>query len=308
MRHERQKNGPPMRTVGLRRRLSVLYTVVVVALAVPLVGCGAAGSNSAAAGDKAGGSDPVEPLVLHMLNPSGGQLSQDFVNEVDKESNGRVRIEVTELWHMDDPSLAVTRFLDLIDAVRAGQAPLGLAGTSAFHDRGIRSFDALLAPLLVDRTELQTAVLHSDIATDMLRGLDGTGLTGIGILPGPLTHPWGADRHLLDVSDYQGGAFIGPPRPIIQRSIEALGGTYRSPTSEADQNSAPVDGFVVPALERVGNPNGATSVTTNVTFGPFAPVVIGNADAMVALSEQDRSILREAAQATVDIGTASLSS
>jgi len=89
---------------------------------------------------------------------------------------------------------------------------------------------------------------------------------------------------LLDVSDYGGGTFIGPSRWVTKRSIEALGGTYRTPTSEADQNSAPVDGFVVPAVERVGNPGGATSVTTNVTFAPLAQVIIGNAAAMAALS------------------------
>ena len=54
------------------------------------------------------------------------------------------------------------------------------------------------APMLIDRPEVQTAVLHSDIATDMLAGLDGSGLTGVGILPGQMSIPGGhqppADR------------------------------------------------------------------------------------------------------------------
>src|SRR6478735_8226280 len=219
------RNGPPMRTAG-RRRMSVLCGVAVAVMVAPLVGCGATGGGSAAAGDKAGGSNSSEAVVLRMLNPAGGRLSQNFVNEVEKQSNGRIRVDVTEEWHMDDPSLLPTRAQDVIDAVRAGEAPLGLTGASAWHDQGIRSFDALVAPMLVDRTELQTAVLQGDIGAAMLDSLEGTGLTGVGILPGPIIHPWGLSRPVLDVADYEGGVFVGLPRPVVQRSIEALGGTY----------------------------------------------------------------------------------
>ena len=83
--------------------------------------------------------------------------------------------------------------------------------------------------------------------------------------------------------------------------MEALGASYRSPTSETDFKSAVVDGFVVPAVERAGNPNGATSVTTNISFGPMSQVVFGDADGLAGLSEDDRTILREAARATVDV-------
>ena len=202
-------NRPPMRTAG-RRRMSVMCGVAVALLVAQLVGCGATGDGSEAVGDKAGGSNSSEPVVLRMLNPAAGQLSRNFVNEVAKQSNGRIRIDVTDLWHFGGPNSA-TRGHDLIGAVRAGEAPLGLAGASAFQDQGVRSFDALLAPLLVDRNELQTAVLHSDIASDMLSGTEGAGVTGIGILPGPISYPWGADRHLLDVSDYQGGGSSARP-------------------------------------------------------------------------------------------------
>ena len=189
-----------------------MYGLTVLALAATLVGCGAAATGMNAAGDKAGGAAANGPVVLHMLNPAGGQLSQNFVNEVQDRSNGRIKIEVTELWHMDGPD-SPTRANDVIDAVRAGEAPLGVTGASAFHNQGILSFDALAAPLLIDRTELQTAILRSDIADDMLRGLDASGLVGIGILPGALNHPWGAGRHLLDAADYGEAPSSGPRGP-----------------------------------------------------------------------------------------------
>ena len=138
----------------------------------------------------------------------------------------------------------------------------------------------------------------------MLDSLEGTGLSGVGILPGPIIYPWGVGRHVLDVSDYAGGVFVGPPRPVAQRSIEALGGTYTSPKSEAEANSTPIDGFVLPALAAAGEQRKPTSVATNVAFGPSAVVVFGNDEALAALSEQDRSILNEAAKAAVDIQNA----
>ena len=203
-------NGPPIRTVGRRRRLSLICGITVAVLVAPLVGCGTTSNGSDASGDKAGGDLPAEPVVLQMLNPAGEWESQDLVSEVEKVSHGSLRVEAIDHWHEDAPDSA-NREQASIDAVRAGQAPLGLAAVRAWHDQGIPSFDALVAPMLIDRPALQAAVLHSDVAADMLAGFDGSGLTGFGILPGPMQHPVGVNRDLLDVTDYQAASIAIPP-------------------------------------------------------------------------------------------------
>lgn len=270
------------------------------ALVVPLAGCGATDQTAEAAGGKAGGSVPAEPVVLRMLNPAGEGESEAFVSAVDRVSGGALRIDVVDRWHSDDPA-AASREPDSIEAVRAGAAPLGLTAVRAWHDQDVRSFDALVAPMLIDRVEVQAAVLHSDVTTDMLAALDGSGLTGIGILPGPMQHPVGVTRDLLDVADYRGASIAIPPGAVLTRSVQDLGAT---PTATLF-GGAPVagyDGFEQQLSSVQGNQydDAARSVTTNVTVRPRPLVLYGNTDALAALSEQNRAYLHQAALATID--------
>ena len=114
----------------------------------------------------------------------------------------------------------------------AGEAPLGMTGASAWHDQGIRSFDALLAPMLVDRNELQTAVLHSDIARGHARWPGGCGVDRYRDPARADQLPVGRRAATCWTSPTTRAAvFVGPPRPVAQRSIEALGRrpTHRRP-------------------------------------------------------------------------------
>ena len=214
------RNGPPMKTAGVRRHRSALCGVVIALLVAPLVGCGAAGTGSEAAGDKAGGDVPAEPVVLQMLNPAGEWNRRTSCAKSRRCPTG----SCASTWSTTgtrppSPWSTMPSTQCAPELPRSVSLPSGPGVTRA------PSFDALVAPLLVDRPALQAAVLHSDVAADMLAGLDGSGLTGIGILPGPMQHPVGVTRDLLDVADYQGAAFAIPPGTVLARSVEALGAT-----------------------------------------------------------------------------------
>ncbi len=162
---------------------------------------------------------------------------------------------------------------DAIDAVRSGDAPLGLAAVRAWHDQGIRSFDALVAPLLVDRPELQAAVLHSDVAADMLAGLDGSGLTGIGILPGPMQPPGG--RHPRSVGRLRlPGRRHSRSRPERSWRDRSRHSAQLPPhRSSAARQRRPVRRLRSQQLSGVGEneyDGVARSVTVNVTSAPAA--------------------------------------
>ena len=81
----------------------------------------------------------------------------------------------------------------MIRDVEAGKADLGWAGSRAFDNVGVQSFDALHAPLLIDNYPLEHKVLESPLCHEMLEGLEPVGLVGIGILPGPMRKPLGVE-------------------------------------------------------------------------------------------------------------------
>lgn len=263
-------------------------------------GCGATDPSASAAGGKAGGSVPGEPVVLRMLNPAGEWESEGFVRQVQSLSGGSLRVEPVDHWH-EDTEAAASRESDSIDEVRAGTAPLGLTAVRAWHDKGVPAFDALLAPMLIDRGAVQTAVLHSDIASEMLDGLEGSGLTGIGILPGPFQHPVGVTRDLLDVSDYRGASIAIPPGAVLVRSVESLGANQTA-SLFSGASVAGFDGFEqqLTSVQGNGYDDPARSVTVNVSVRPRPLVLYGNSDALAALSEENRTLLKLAAQATID--------
>src|SRR5919199_1134738 len=114
---------------------------------------------------------------------------------------------------------------DAIRAVRAGQADLAIVPTRAWHEAGVTSFDALVAPLAVDSMALQAKVLASDLPAQMLAGVTPLGLTGIGILPGPMRKPAGITRALRVPSDYRGTTIAYSRSAVADRALRALGAT-----------------------------------------------------------------------------------
>ena len=79
------------------------------------------------------------------------------------------------------------------------------------HHPAVKSFDALMDPMLIDSMEVQQQVLTDPVAADMLPGVSSAGLTGIGVLPGPIRLPDGITRRLLGPASYS-GARIAYPR------------------------------------------------------------------------------------------------
>ena len=75
--------------------------------------------------------------------------------------------------------------------VAAGEIDLGWAGTRVFDTLDVKSFQALTAPMLVDSYALESAVIESGITEQMMQGLDGLGVAGLGVLADGLRKPIG---------------------------------------------------------------------------------------------------------------------
>jgi TRAP-type C4-dicarboxylate transport system substrate-binding protein len=263
-----------------------------------LVAAGTAGCTST--GDRAGGTRPVTPLVLKMLNTRQANDIQPFVDQVKTLSAGTITLGVTNLWHSADDQAEP----DAVKAVEAGQAAIGFVPTRAFHDLGVTSFDALSAPLTVDSLALEERVLSSDIAMTMLKGVAPMGLHGLGVLPGPMRKPVGLTRKLIAPSDYRGARIAISASPVSARALAALGASpVASPFGGA--SVAQYDGIEQQIESVAGNQYDATgsTVTANVNLWARPIALFANTKMFDALPASTRALLQKAAVSALPAAT-----
>jgi hypothetical protein len=159
----------------------------------------------------------------------------------------------------------------------------------------------LIAPFAVDSLALEKRVLESNVVDDVLHGMNDPGLTGLGILPGPIRRPVGVTHQLVTAGDYRGGAIgVSLEGEVANRTVEALGGRV-VPMLRA-QTVDGMDGLEQQLASVASNSYDelATSASTNVALWPRPMVVFGGAKAMSALPDDQVHILREAARAAVE--------
>jgi TRAP-type transport system periplasmic protein len=171
--------------------------------------------------DKAGGvpTRNPKPTVLTLANPLDDAQARVFVGEVARRSHGSLRIVVKDGWRTGQAADETGTIRD----VEAGKADIGVASTSAWDAVGVQSLRALGAPFLIDSYTLQDRVLRSPLTSEMLRGLRGRGLVGLGVLPGPLQRPFGLAGPLLGPTDYRRLHFGIEQSRVASATIRALG-------------------------------------------------------------------------------------
>ncbi len=265
-----------------------VLTGVVVGVVV-LGGCGAQA-------DKSGGEQTVGPVVLKGIGTLESEESRAFVDQVAQLSNGSMTAALEGAWHQH----SITGEAESIEAVRSGAADFAMVPARAWHDAGVTSFDALIAPMVLDSYALQDAVLHDSMVDEMLAGVEELGLTGIGILPGPMRHPAGITRDLLLPSAFQGAAIAISPSAVADHSIRALGATP-VPSAFNGADMSEFDGFElqVAAVEGNNYDETAASISGGIDLWTRPIVIVGNAAQIAALTDDQRQILRTAAEQAV---------
>ena len=273
-----------------------LAALVVGASTFAAAGCAGGGADD----DKAGGSG--EPVVLRLAN-TNGQLDftpavEYFAKRVAELSGGEVRIEAVDEW-ADFASDAERK---VVRGVAAGEVDLGWVGTRVFDTFGVKSFQALTAPMLVDSYALQNAVIESGLTEEMMEELDDLDVVGLGVLADGLRKPIGVTEPIAGPADWRGITF-GTLRSHAQvEAIRALGaspaqvsGTKR----EERLRNRTIEGFETsiwvyqknPALARL-----APYVTSNVTLWPQMDVLLANPARLEALTDDQREWLEESAR------------
>jgi TRAP-type transport system periplasmic protein len=243
-----------------------------------------------------------------------------FVDRVAKLSNGRLRIAVDERWA---PGHEKQLLLD----VARGHADLGWAHTSSFELLGVRSFDALHAPMLVDGYALERAVLRSSLAPQMLAGTRSVGLRGLALLSGPLSRLVGVGQAMRRPDDLRHlgfgvhGVITGRTRlrqttPVLAtRALHAfrvpmyhdfIEGLYADPGGGAAGFEDDLDTLF---FDRYGGGCRLDCreldpwVTANVVLWPRAAVLVANPTMLQALPGRERAWIEKAASQAADYST-----
>jgi TRAP-type C4-dicarboxylate transport system substrate-binding protein len=263
---------------------------VTVAVTLSLTGCGAAV-------DRAGNEpDPHVVTITAVTNLNPFEM-EPFVDAVLRLSHGTLKLRLKNQWHVND----VGGEADEIRYVRTRHVTLAFVPARAWSGIGVHSFDALLAPMTVDSYALERQVLAGDLPSKMLASVSPLGLTGLGILPGPMRKPVGISRTLLGPDDYR-GATIGISKSVVAaRFFSALGARsepspfFGSPINGFDGIEQQVDSISGNRYDRV-----AHVITGNVSLWPRPITVVANTKMFARLPSAQQDVLRRAARMSLD--------
>jgi TRAP-type C4-dicarboxylate transport system substrate-binding protein len=271
------------------RAVATLIAGVVAALAL---GAGTAGAGEAS---RTGG-----PVVLRMAN-GYSDLSYEpavayFVKRVREVSHGALRVEVVSEWGNFSPGFEQQVVRDLA----AGKADLAWVGTRIFDTLGVRSFQALTAPMLIDSYPLERAVIASPIPNQMLESLGALEVTGLGVLADGLRKPIAVRGSLLAPADWGRVGFAAFRSRGQADAIRSLGGRPSEAWSDAladGLDAGTIQGFEKNLLvyRITGLATAAPYVTANVNLWPQTAALLANPARLAGLTAAQEGWLRRAA-------------
>ena len=276
-----------MQTTGFIRWTAA---AVLAAAAIVLAAC------SGAETDKAGGADEVKPRVLTMAVQSGvpDQMSA-FAEEVSRLSNGTLEITFSDKWRLGEPTYEA----GTIEDVKAGKVDMAWVGARAFDTLGVTSFQALLAPQLIDSYDLEAKVFEEGIPDEMLKAVDELDLVGIGVLPGPMRKVLGVSQPFVAPADFAGQVVGIQDSAVAKQTFDALGATPKPVPAEAALDG--LDAYEQQLASIEGNSYDAYAkyVTSNVNLWPRPLVIVMGNDAYESLTDEQQSALRDAAESAI---------
>ena len=261
-----------------------------VSWAVTATVVGAVVMTSACRGpDRAGGDADVDPTVLTFAQPNDGAPDQlvAWAEHVNRLTNGTVQIEFANGHRIGEPDYESATIAD----VQAGEIDMAWVGARAFDRADVTSFQALLAPMLVDSLDLQAKVFEEGIPQEMLAGLEQVDLVGVGVLPGPMRKVLGVEKPFTKPADFAGQMVGMQDSKVTELSFAALGATTKPLPSGADLDG--VDAYEQQLSSIWGNHYelSAGFVTSNLNPWPRPLVLFIGNSAYDGLTEDQQQAL-----------------
>ena len=252
----------------------------------------AAGTGGCTKVDRAGGdaADPVTTLSFAQPNGEPPAQLQAWADQVEQASDGSLQIDFKNAWRAGQTDYETGTIAD----VKAGEVDLAWVGARVFDRVGVTDFQALLAPMLVDSHELQAAVFEEGIPEEMLAGVQDAGVTGVGVLPGPMRKVLGVDKPFLEPDDFRGAVVGMQDSALTQATMETLGATTKAEPSGATLDGLDAYEQQLASIQGNGYAARARYVTGNLDLWPRPLVLIANPDTFDALSDEQQAVLSRA--------------
>ena len=250
--------------------------------------------------DKSGGTPQPLRLTLGTADNEGSPGAAQvraFVAEVAELSEGR--IEVEPRWeasgeHADDWDQATARM------VVAGDLDLGLIPARAWDTEGVESLRAMHAPFLLTSDEALDRVVISNVAAEMLAGLEEVGVTGLALIPEGFRYLFAFGDPARSLQDLRGSGIRAPWSAMSYATHEALGMAPDDPNGPLFAQAI-VDGDVRVAEASFSYaPEEPATVVGNLPLFPKANTLVVDTDTWDQLGDDDRDVLRQAAEAVRD--------
>lgn len=248
--------------------------------------------------DRAGGRVGQRVTVVTLANANEAPPNQMavFADEVAKASGGTLRVEFKNNWRHTEPQAE----RGIVADVQAGKVDLAWVGARVFDKVGVTSFQPLLAPLLIDNQDLQGKVFDAGIPEQMLGGLSGIGLVGVGVLPGPLRKLLSKGEPLTSREAIRSKKIGIQDSAVAEQTFAALGATTMALPGGA--KIADVDGYEQQLASIEGNhyeEQGAKNVVGNLNLWPRPLVVVAGKKVWDRLTNAQHTALTSAARSAL---------
>lgn len=231
----------------------------------------------------------------------GYTVTEEFARRVTEKSQGSLVVQVTNI------DTRRTRWnQDFIAQVQQGSLDLLVVQAQAWDTVGVDTFTPLYVPFIITDEEHLDAVATSDLATDMLAGLEGTGVTGLGIVPGGMRRLFSDEEAPVLPADIAGDGVRVAYSETIWKLFVAVGARPDDPNGE-DVEAAFRDGRVSHLDSTFPLADGflaSPRAAADLPIYPLAFTIVANDRVMADLSPDERDLVaasaREVAQWAAD--------
>jgi len=271
-----------------------MKTAVGIALALALSAAGCTGRSI----DKAGSPVSTKPLVLTLAAHDDDEAYAAYAAAVKRLSGGSVRIRIAPNWRVTGTRSEIDYERGIVTDVRRGKVPLGIVGVRIWDTLGVNSFQALVAPFLIQNLVTEGRALRSPLVPQALASVRRAGVVGVALLPGRLRRPFGITRMLVAPADYRGAKIGIRLGRVAEATFAALQATPRGyiPVDFTGFDGAETDPLTI---TENGWDQGVKGLTANVVFWARTQTIVMNRRAFDALTSAQRRVLLAAGPAAI---------